>query len=704
MDTLRHWLARHAAREQRIVFLEDALLGNRALPYVLYRLRYFGFRCLTSAVLHGIQITLLRYIFSSKVFVATLLLTGAASFISSAWWGALEVLRRRVRYLAREGHAHRIPEEVGRWLALASWTAGAILAASLSWIAWRVGHDQQPFSVLHFYVLAVTVRLSAEVMTLTLHSGVYALRRVYRPLPAILLVEVAGLLGVLGLWPWLGSWSFPAAVLLSTGIASAVTVHYTLRLYHLLGWLPIPLGRLELRRLFRPAMFTELVAASLSYALMKMDGVLMLVLFHPRVESGAGVSLFLLFACIGPAVRAGFNWAQLLYFDFKRLDVKCVRPLRRRYERLARRLAWGVGFALWGFACLLATVILQRDLGSLYWLLLPFFLSRSVLALAHIEAFSKRRYGALLGSGAVLLIAMLVLRATVVGSYYKLLGLALAAGIVALALRYARSAPLAEPGTRRVVPLTEWLDEIAGVRRPVRVHALRLAPALSHPASRIPSPRAATNRWRQRRLASRIAARIRGRGAASFMYPDRVVWYVTGSGGVEPHTIIAWAGGLIGSLTSTSVAKDGASALGEAKTRGMLGRIDEGAYRTGRTRSTSLVRDAFARMVPRGRLWSPAGYTPQALDRLTSREKKAILAAACRFARHLDPNSRGSRFQVSGFALGGEFELIFLVDRSVSRRVRARWLTYIRSVNIGSAAAGPRQEPRSGALPFAASA
>ena len=155
-----------------------------------------------------------------------------------------------------------------------------------------------------------------------------------------------------------------------------------------------------------------------------------------------GVSLFVFFVSIGPAVQAGFDWAQLLYFDLKKLNTRCLRALRQRYERSAFHLAWVVGIALWGFACVLGTAITRRNLGDLYWLIGPFFLARSFLALAQIQAFSARRYRALFSSGAVLLAFMVALQVGMPAERYKVLGLALVSVLAAgLLRRKAHAAP-----------------------------------------------------------------------------------------------------------------------------------------------------------------------------------------------------------------------------------------------------------------------
>ena len=248
MTSIDAWLRRQAEREGRLIAIEDALLGNRAGAYALYRLRYFSLRCLSSAVLHGIRLTLLQYIFSHQAFLTTLLLSAFASLLTSFWWGALEILRGRVRRLARDAERHRVPSEISQWLAIAAVLALVSLLLPVGWIAWDLVRHGRAFNVLHLYVFAVCFRLAADFMTLTFHSGIYAIRRVYRPLPAMVLVELVSMLVVLALWPWLGRWSFPIAMLLGTSVSAGLVMHYTGRLYRFLGWLPLPLTKPEDRK------------------------------------------------------------------------------------------------------------------------------------------------------------------------------------------------------------------------------------------------------------------------------------------------------------------------------------------------------------------------------------------------------------------------------------------------------------------------
>jgi len=696
MTPIDSWLHRQAERERRLITLEDALLGNRARPYALYRLRYFSVRCVSSAALHGVRLTFLQYIFSHQAFLTTLLLNAVAGLVTSFWWGGLEVLRARVRHLAHDTQHHRIPAEIGQWLSIAAVLAAISLLVPTGWIVWEHVYHHRPFDVLQLYILAIGFRVAADFVTLMFHSGVYAVRRVYRPMPAMVAVELSSMLAVLALWPWLGRWSFPIALLLGTAVSAGLVVHYCTRLYRLLGWLPLRLGKPERSQFARWSTVAEFLAGGLSYALMKLDAFLMLAMFHSRVPAPNGVSLFVLFVSISPAIQAGFDWAQLLYFDLKKLNTRCLRAFRQRYERSAFHLAWVVGIVLWLFACVLGTVITRHNLGALYWLIGPFFVARSFLALAQIQAFSARRYRALLTSGAVLLAFMFALQVGMPSEGYKVLGLALVCLLVAALVRRTAHAGADEVFERRVLPVTDWLERLKEVREPVRLRSLRFRTEARLPLGPLngSGPWADEDRWRVKRMAQRVAKKIRGCGAVTVLYPGQVAWYETARARrrINRHALLRCGGGLIDSITSTRLEGDGASALRAGLTMHVLGGPFGNLRRPGsHPVSVQEVKSAFGEMVPHGVVYSPDDPIPEVLETLSSWDRRRIFFEGVQFAMHLHGTPRPGRFDVTSFCSGGELKLIFIIDRKSDRRQRTRWRARIRAMNVASALEGGHQ-------------
>ena len=106
MDALTRWFEAQATRERRAVLLEDALLGNRFAPYFAYRLRFFLLRYGVASGVQLLKVLLLHRLLGQPGFISLVAVVALASLVSAAWWGALEVLRARVRWLYRFESAH----------------------------------------------------------------------------------------------------------------------------------------------------------------------------------------------------------------------------------------------------------------------------------------------------------------------------------------------------------------------------------------------------------------------------------------------------------------------------------------------------------------------------------------------------------------------------------------------------------------------
>ena len=235
-------------------------------------------RYAVASILHGIAVLLLFSIFPRQTFFGIVLLQALAGLVTSFWWGALEVMRGRVRTLIRSQRPHLVEEEIGRWLCLALVLATAPVIAAGGWILWQLGVAHQPLEAHHLYSLAIVLGLALTLVTRCFHSGVYAVRRIYRPLAAIVLVQCGSFALLPALWPWLGAWSFGLSVLASTLITAAITLHYTARVYRFLGFRPVASSRLR-PCLPRNLPWGEFLGAGASYALMKLDSFLVLALF-----------------------------------------------------------------------------------------------------------------------------------------------------------------------------------------------------------------------------------------------------------------------------------------------------------------------------------------------------------------------------------------------------------------------------------------
>jgi hypothetical protein len=694
MLEITEWLDRHARRARRRPTLEAALLSRNLWPYLCYRLQYFGLRLTARLAVHVVTFLFIYRVFSRSAFVATVAAQAVAAFSANFWWGALETLRGRIRALRRDGQPHLIEFEAARWLSLAERLAAAVVALAVAWRVWRAVDERWP-GPAEIYQTVIFFRLALQLVTLTLHSGVFAIRRIYRPPWAIVAVELAGFATALAFWPIAGTWGLPIASLLSALVSNALLTKYTLQTYRLLGIRPRSLLHATVRGLLPAGVpWCESGIAGLANAAIKIDT---LLVFAAVGLDGLGERRPLVVALVyllGPVVRATQDWAQLFYFDLKRLELELLARIRARYDRLVWALAWWVGASLWAVGGLLAVFAFQAPAPAAYLFLFPVFLVRSVLSIAQIRAFATGRYGLALATAAAWIAATMLLLGD--GNERLKGALAFGGGVLACTLPpRGRDRTLRAGGEASVFPVVGWLAELGAAEEPTRIRAVQLAPRAD--SMRDDPRQAVTTWWATTRIARRIAKRLSDAGAAAVIWPHRVVWHECGARGrISREWLVRAAGGRLIDVVDTGILPDGPRALQKARAAGLFGS-------TGRAGSAGIDSDGvgedltrrFRRLCPRGAIYTTDAPPPPWLDALPNSDKRRILSDAFAFARDFRPASRRSFYDVTVLAADGSVRIIFVQDARTDRRRRARWRSLVRDANVAvvSAAFGPGKDP-----------
>jgi hypothetical protein len=682
---LDRWLRRQAAREQRVVLLEEGLLGNRLWRYSWYRLRYFFVRYAFESATHAVTVIFLFRGVAWGNFLLIVVATSLTGLASSFWWGALEALRSRVRDLHRSGKPHLIPRVIGGWLAFACVLSALVLAIAIGFVAWRASDGR--LEAADAFVAVLLVRLALDLPVRCYHSGVYALRRVYKPLAASLAPEILALIAIAALWPLAGVWGLVAATLLSTTATTALTLTYTRRVYHFLGFTPLRYARLETLRAALRGAARESLLGGFSYTLMALDSLVVLALIlGAKTDSKSLLVLFLAM----PTIRAGFDWASLLYFDLKRLELRLFTNLRRRFERHTLALGWLLAVVFWAVAAAIATGYYGRSAGTLVAVLLGFFIARSLLARVQIQAFAEGAYAAVLGTGALCLGGLAAVGPLAEGETERLAAVGVVTAVAALVLsrlgRLARAR--GEPGTALLT--LEWLGRLGRTRTPVWVGSARVTSS-GGPERLDARTREDRNRWRLAQLAARTARRVGRVGAATWVGPDRLVWFEPRND--APRITADWlqraSGGLIDEVTSTPCA-NGEEALLAAGRAGLVGYASDHLLEAILPVDVEEAGRSFQELVPGGVLYAPDGPVPPELATLSGRELRTILFEAVAFARDLRPRRSRSRFEVSALCAGGELRLIFVADSRAGRTARLRWLRQVTRLNVRAAIGGGR--------------
>jgi len=678
---LSEWFDHHARREQRRPSLEEALFNDRFAGYIWYRLRFFLLRYACDSVLCAIRFVFLFRMFSHSQFYTLLVAQTVADMACGFWWGALETMRGQVRQLYRSGRPLQIPRTLGAWLSLSALLASLVLVGGAVWISLTVVHSQGRFDAVDLYMVSIVIGLALMVVTRCYHSGVYAVRRVFRPMSAMMVVELAAFCATLGLWPLLGQWSIPAAAMVSMATTTAVQLRYTHRAYRFLGMKPVDFVSLRARPRLRDAM-AEFVGAGFSNVVISMDSIIVLTL---ATHAGRHSALYVLFFAVSPTIRAGYGWAHMFYFDLKRLDTELFGHLRHRFRVRLLTLAGIVGVASWLAAIGIATPVYQHGLGRLYWLLLPFLLARSLLALGHVSAFTARAYSTVVLSGAVLVMVMVSCVVSGAPEQTRLVDVSVATAALGLAVTVlVHHRPTSRTPAGELLHLSAWLSELASVTQPLVIGVAHL-----REGRRVAAPgQEDVDRAHQRELAHQLARRLRRRGRVTLIRPDRIAWYEPRDsvGSVDDEWLIIRGAGLVRGVERSWTPCSGAAAVSAALA---LGVIDRGAPSNGHgepsPRCVGDVHATFRRLFPDGVLYSTDRPAPSAIQRLSPTARRHIVNDAMRFARDYSLSERRSRHEVTALCVRGGLRDVFVVDRRQNPQARSRWRAFIREANLFAA-------------------
>jgi len=386
-------------------------------------------------------------------------------------WGALEPLRRAVRREVARGDAPAAERETARYLRVAVDLCLLQLCALVLWL--ELGPRLFPsFSIIDAYAIGCCLRSMAETVTRTFHAGAFAVRRVRRPLPALLAVDLVDAGTALALWPLLGPWGFAIAQLCGGAVETALTFHYVRRTYEGLPVSAPTLARVLSERARAPwSVLRGMLVPGLGNLISQVDALLVTVLAVGSSEDALGLAAAL--HVLRPVLSLGTSWARLFYFDLAMLGGGVRRLFRVRFERSLLLAAPAFALASIAVAALLEPVLARSAPMGALLSFVPFLIVRSLFAATQIQAFARGAYRALVGGAAVVLALVLSvpwLRA----SSALLLGVAsLALALAAAVFRAGRARPSDDDSEPVLEPLS-FLGRLTRESSPVSVYALAL--------------------------------------------------------------------------------------------------------------------------------------------------------------------------------------------------------------------------------------
>lgn len=468
MNDVDRWFERTARGKTRPLSLYAALLTDRLPAYFAYRLRYPFLISGVRFAVHVVEFFVLLSSLGGVTAFTVMVLRAGGMIVSGGWWGLLEVMRERLRRYARVGKVDTAEREIGSWLLLGSLLAIVVIAAAaVMLLAFNVsGNDP----VARVYAFLIVVELAIDFPVRVLHAGIYATRRVYKPIWSMF-IPVAVQLAILST----GFYLYPgvaiiASIIVSNAIGVWIAVHFCLEMYRLTGLRP----KLDTHRLWRQlptiplGLGFETTLAGLS---LRLDAVIVLALvgfygtnartfdLTAAMTSWQHIDAFQFFYLILPLFRGTYESAGIFYFDLVRMrNTPALRELKLLFFR---RLVWAtplIALYFWLLTAVLGLFVLHDVPFSFLLALLPMFMARSAIGVYQMRLFAAGRFGTHIAT--LLLLAGLLwlvwLNPNPAGDLIQITAAMIVQLIVLIDIQHIRDRR--DPPLPALVPLREWAE------------------------------------------------------------------------------------------------------------------------------------------------------------------------------------------------------------------------------------------------------
>ncbi|WP_234880156.1 hypothetical protein [Mycolicibacterium litorale] len=570
VNDIDRWFARTSRREHRTVSLYGCLLTGRMFEYFRYRLRYALLVDGATFVVHVAEFLIILTSLGGLAAFTVMILRVGSLIVSGAWWGLLEVMRERVRGLSLTRDRDAVEREISSWLVLSLIVATAVAVAGAAVALSLLPSTDDPLGLL--YALLVVLELAVRMPVRVLHSGMYATRRIYRPLWT-LFAPTAVQIVVIGA----GALFYPTAAVVVAIIASNalsiwITVHFALRLYRLNGVSPRPrtaslrdrLPRFPVRQGF------DATVAGLG---LRLDAIAVLAIagiygtstrsfdLTAGFEAWRDIDAFQFFYLVLPLLRGAYESTAVFYFDFVRLRrVPALREYRVRFFHRLLIVTPVVTLHFWGLAVVLGLFVLPGIPFTFLLALLPLFIVRSFIGTYQVRLFAEGQFRALnitIAFSAVLF-ALVWIDVNPASDLLELTAAMITLLIVHINLQHLRDR-IPPPPTQ--LPLGDWIRALAAEPGPVRAGTITVPEWIPE---------------RQRAAAiDMIRKTLTDNGCLAFCSATTLVFYTRRDIACEPHLEVQTATGGAANRAQywREPAPDGRSALDRITTAQWLAPI-----------------------------------------------------------------------------------------------------------------------------------
>lgn len=684
MNDIDRWFEQTARRQDRAVSLYASLLTDKIFAYFRYRLRLTLALATVRFIVRVAEFLIVLSRFGENAAFTVMILRIGSFIVNGAWWGLLEVMRERLREFSQSGKRDAIEREIGRWLVLAIITALILLTIGCVALARLLPDDYDSLGRCYAYLVIIELVLALPVRVL--HSGMFATRRIYRPIWSIftpIIIQLAVISVGIVIYP---AAAIITAIVVSNAIGIWITVHYTLQSYRLTGLRPNHRTQTFSVRRLLPSIPTRLAIQTILGGLaLRLDGMIIFAIFGidettmqaadrpASFSSWHDVDVFRFFYLILPLLRGASQSVGVFYFDFVRLRRNpALRQFRLLFFHKLLTITPIIALLFWLLAISLGLLVMPDMPASFLLALLPVFVMRTVISAYQIRMFAESRFRAL--NATVLLFAILLWLAWVDANPFSDV-IQILAAVVTLLIVYINVQHLhdrATPPLPTLLSLGDWIRTLIDEPKPVRMGRITIPDWIP---------------VRQKAEAVRLMQQaFNGEGHFAFRSPTNVLFYqrtTHAAGDQKPHLRLQ---------TSTG----GAANRGEylpvplANGRDALDRITTEKWIPSTGAASTMPDDPaalwseFLRIFPTGiavDLKTGAGVSD--LSKLRQSTLAGILPTAMSSLEKGDAITSVSGRWLSAIFYQGELRLLFILPVEFEPEFLRNWLTVVKGWQVG---------------------
>jgi len=393
MELIEDWFASKASRAKEIISVYEGILSKDFYIYIFFRLQYFLYSTLIKTGIRAVEFYFLFYFVISTASINIVLFRLLGLTCSGLWWGILESLRTQLRTDKRTGEREKLPITVQYWLTLSFCVAAVIFLLGFFVLldAWTV--QKLELSQLEYiYAGALLIHLAVSIIISTVHSSIFALTRINRPLLSVSLAQIIGLVFLIILYPSAKEYALAIAYVIEGFATISIMLYYTLRMDRVLMLLPKAVIRWQgfwafLKSIATPDLFLAGLA-SLLFALQP----LFIYLLIEEGEDKLTYPMAMLIFLIAPQINETFNWSHMFYFDMKKLAQPGMQRLEQYMHDKLKIAAFLVGLGAWVISAAAITLFFPHQFYIPTLLLLPIYLVRSWNAHKEMQLFCEFNY------------------------------------------------------------------------------------------------------------------------------------------------------------------------------------------------------------------------------------------------------------------------------------------------------------------------